>query len=70
MSDLEFHWFALFAYAGAVLWASSFLSLGYFLGERWQAVSAQIHQTLLAVCVVASVLIAVYLVWRRLRRSA
>src|SRR6266540_5084458 len=36
MSYLEFHIFALFAYAGALVWAATFITLGYFLGERWQ----------------------------------
>jgi len=36
MSDLEAPQFALFAYTGAVLWVSAFLSLGYFLGDRWK----------------------------------
>ena len=35
MSELEAPQFALFAYSGAVLWVGTFLSLGYFLGERW-----------------------------------
>jgi len=70
VSYLEPHLFALFAYTGAVLWAGSFLSLGYFLGERWHTVSAQIHQTLLIVCVAAAVLIALYLAWRKLRAKA
>src|SRR5690242_16727655 len=30
--------FAVFAYAGAALWVTAFLSLGYFLGERWKSV--------------------------------
>src|SRR5271157_927257 len=43
MSDLEAPQFALFAYSGAVLWVSTFLGLGYFLGERWLAVEKNIH---------------------------
>lgn len=32
-SELEYPKFALFAYFGATIWASFFLSLGYFLGD-------------------------------------
>lgn len=35
MAKLEFPVFALFAYTGAVMWASVFLSLGYFVGDHW-----------------------------------
>src|SRR5258707_15427034 len=47
MSDLEAPQFMLFAYSGAALWASSFIALGYFLGERWESVVNNIHQYLL-----------------------
>jgi membrane protein DedA with SNARE-associated domain len=33
-SSLTFRIFALHAYAGALLWATTFLLLGYFFGER------------------------------------
>ena len=67
VSCLEPHLFALFAYFGAFLWASAFLSLGYFLGERWQEVSARIHHHLVIVCLVAASLIVLYWAWRKLR---
>ena len=38
MSDVRPPQFAVFAYSGGLLWVSAFLGLGYFLGERWQAV--------------------------------
>jgi len=67
VSYLEPHFFALFAYTGAFLWAGTFLTLGYFLGERWQAVSARIHSNLLLASVVGAALIGLYLVWRKWR---
>ena len=67
VSYLEPHLFALFAYSGAFLWAGTFLTLGYFLGERWQAVSARIHRDLLMACAAGAALILLYLVWRTLR---
>lgn len=35
MTKLEYKYFALFAYLGALVWVSLFLSLGYFLGHCW-----------------------------------
>lgn len=40
VSDLEFPKFALFAYMGAIIWTSVFLSIGFFLGEYWYAIVA------------------------------
>lgn len=33
MTELDFRQFALFAYSGAVLWVTTFLSIGYFFGN-------------------------------------
>ncbi len=35
MTELEYSKFALFAYTGAFLWATVFLSIGYFFGPYW-----------------------------------
>ena len=35
MSALKYPEFALFAYTGAIVWASTFLSIGYFIGHGW-----------------------------------
>ncbi len=32
---LDYRHFALFSYSGAVIWASCFLSIGYFFGNYW-----------------------------------
>jgi membrane protein DedA with SNARE-associated domain len=62
--------FALFAYAGSILWVSAFLSLGYFLGDRWQAVLHEVERYILALSVAGGVLILGYLVWlSRLKRD-
>ena len=61
------HIFALYAYLGALLWACTFLALGYFLGDRWQVVSGRIHRDLVVAASVAGAAIVLYLLWRRLR---
>jgi membrane protein DedA with SNARE-associated domain len=38
MTSLSYKTFALFAYVGALLWVSCFLSLGYFLGDYWVSI--------------------------------
>jgi membrane protein DedA with SNARE-associated domain len=67
VSYVEFPVFALFAYLGAFLWASTFIGVGYFLGDRWQVVSGEIHHHLTIGALVLAGLGALYLVWRRIR---
>jgi membrane protein DedA with SNARE-associated domain len=67
VSSVQPHIFALFAYLGAFLWASAFISLGYFLGDRWETVSAQIHHHMIVASLVIGGLIVLYLVWRKFR---
>ncbi len=67
MSEVEYPPFALFAYSGGLLWVGTFLSLGYFLGERWKAVEQNIHQYLVWITVAGAIVLAGYLAWRKLR---
>jgi membrane protein DedA with SNARE-associated domain len=69
MSDVEAHQFGLFAYSGAALWAASFISLGYFLGERWQAVQKNVDRYLVGVAVALLILAVAYMVWRKWTRA-
>lgn len=69
MSNLEAPRFALYAYSGAILWVSSFISLGYFLGERWEVVERDIHRYLLWISLGVAILLAAYLVWRKWLRG-
>ena len=65
MSDLEYPTFSLFAYAGAAIWAGSFITLGYFLGERWQAVQAHLHHVAVIIALAVLLLAAAWLAWRK-----
>lgn len=44
-SGLHYPAFATFAYAGAFLWSSTFVTLGYVLGEEWVNFSQLLHRT-------------------------
>jgi membrane protein DedA with SNARE-associated domain len=39
MNYMSYRQFALFAYAGAFLWTTTFLTLGYLLGHEWRLVN-------------------------------
>lgn len=70
MTEVAPHQFALYAYSGAILWVSVFLGLGYFLGERWEAVQKNVDHYLTAAAVAIAVALVAYLVWRKWRLSA
>ncbi len=44
--EIRYWKFALFAYSGGAVWVSTFLTLGYIVGENWKAMAAQAHRTM------------------------
>lgn len=70
MAEVTPRQFSAYAYSGAILWVSTFLALGYFLGERWQAVQKNVDHYLLGASLAAGAVIAGYLAWRKWGRRA
>ncbi len=73
ITRLEYRQFALFSYSGATLWACIFLSIGYFLGDRWESILASLenrwgHVIVIALCAIA-VLLAIFWWWRIKRKN-
>jgi len=64
MSGLELRPFVLYAYSGALIWVSSFIGLGYFLGERWEGVLKIVERYFSILAVASAILAAGYLLWR------
>ena len=68
-SALEYPVFAAFAYSGAFTWVLVFLSIGYFVGERWQGASTQLHHYFVAAAAALGAILGIYLLarylWRR-----
>ncbi len=67
-SKLQLRVFAGYAYLGALFWAATFISLGYFLGEEWPLISdswvslsKEIHLVALIVVLLALMIIGGYL---------
>ena len=42
-SKLAFPSFMKYAWSGGLLWVSTFLTIGYFLGENWKRIAEAIH---------------------------
>lgn len=59
-SKLPIGTFMGFAYAGAVLWVSCFLTIGYVLGDEWRALAADLHRHLLVAGLVVVAMAGAY----------
>jgi undecaprenyl-diphosphatase len=73
LAGIRFVKFALFAYLGAVLWVSTFVTLGFVFASRWEHTSELVHRySLIALAVIAVALLAVWLLRRftTIRKSA
>lgn len=71
-AELNFPSFAGHAYLGSLLWVSTFLGLGYLLGESWQVAIEYAHRwsyILLALLVVGGLVAAWWWWWWRKRIS-
>jgi membrane protein DedA with SNARE-associated domain len=67
MSELEYPKFAVFAYSGAAVWVATFLAIGYFVGENWQAAINLIHEYVL-IAALFLVVVAAVTWWIRKKR--
>jgi membrane protein DedA with SNARE-associated domain len=69
VSGLEYRQFAPFAYSGGLIWVTTFLTLGYLVGEEWRKVVPQVQSYLWALVTGLIVLgLTAFLVYR-VRRS-
>ena len=69
-SKLELRAFLLYAWSGGAVWVTTFLALGYFLGENWRQVAEMVHRYMAFASVVIIVAAgAWYWWWARTRRS-
>jgi len=66
-SELPPSIFASAAYPGAALWSLTFIGLGWYVGDRWEAVLTMVHGHLVWVSIVLAAGLAVYLIARRFR---
>lgn len=56
--------FGLYAYSGAALWVTTFLTIGYFVGENWKTIAEQVHHQLFRVSLVGFAILGVVLLVR------
>lgn len=69
LSELEYRPFALFAYAGAFIWATFFLSMGYYFGDCCDLFYMAMESVSeMGVVLIAALLILSYFLWKKFRR--
>jgi len=64
-SEVPFGTFVLFAWSGGLLWASVFLTLGYFIGEDWRRIAELVNRDLVYVSIVLLLAGVVYWLIRK-----
>jgi membrane protein DedA with SNARE-associated domain len=64
-SKLELWKFTLFAYSGAFIWASTFFSIGYFFGEKWDIILHQIEKHIIIISIIAAVCLILFYIFRK-----
>jgi membrane protein DedA with SNARE-associated domain len=69
-SDLPFRIFATFAYLGAALWATAFVGLGWYVGDRWEEILSTLHKGGVVLALLLGVATAIYLLIMDLRSAA
>jgi membrane protein DedA with SNARE-associated domain len=62
-SKLRLSLFFIFAYSGAIIWAATFIGIGYLFGDQWSQVLEHVHRHFVIAAWIALVLCAFYLVW-------
>jgi len=68
-SELQLWEFALFAYTGGLIWTATFLSVGYFFGDKWSSVLDIINHHVIILTIVFLVLIIFYLLYKKIYKS-
>jgi len=68
-SGLPRRLFAVYAYSGALIWSASFISLGWFVGDRYEVVLVTAHRHMFLAGAILAVLTAGYVFWWRRRGS-
>jgi membrane protein DedA with SNARE-associated domain len=68
-SKLDVPSFAKYAWPGGLLWVSTFLTLGYFLGENWKRIAESIHVYVLYFSIALLLAALGYVVFRKRRQA-
>lgn len=66
MTYLKYKEFALFAYSGALVWVACFISIGYFLGDYWQALYDRLEDIdWITISIILAAIIVIYFIIKK-----
>lgn len=68
-AKVEYHLFSLFAYSGAVVWISTFLSLGYFFGDVCFSFLEEIDFKVVMGVGIFALLVVAYVIWKKKKQK-
>ncbi|HEY3741417.1 MAG TPA: DedA family protein [Bryobacteraceae bacterium] len=63
-SGLSWPKFAIYAYSGAAVWVATFLTIGYYVGEKWESIAEEVHKNLTWISLVILGIAGLYLLYR------
>ena len=67
-SELQLWEFMLFAYSGALLWTASFMSIGYFFGNKWKLILHDVtHHTVLVSALILALIFLFYYIRAKIK---
>ncbi len=61
-TDTKYSKFALFAYAGGLIWSITFVTIGFTFGKRWSLIIEEIHKHILIAVLIILILLIIYLI--------
>jgi membrane protein DedA with SNARE-associated domain len=65
VTHLPFRQYAVYAYCGGILWVSVFISLGTFLGPKWEQYHTKINRYILIIVMILALIIALIYILRK-----
>ena len=68
-SKMQMSLFAIFAYTGGLLWSITFISIGYFLSEKWVHTSRKVHHYIEIGSGIVLVLLLIYFFVQKRRQN-
>ncbi len=68
-SELELWEFIVFAYMGAILWTSTFISIGYFFGDKWESILSVFLNHLIIVLLILFIATAIFFFIRKRKKA-
>lgn len=66
ISELEMWEFGLFAYSGAFVWTTTFLSIGYFFGDHWERILFSIEKNIVTISIFTVLILIVFYIVKKI----